>query len=140
MLKPTLINGYYSVNLCKFGKAKPKRINRIVLSAFIGDSDLQVDHINGNKLDNRLINLEYVTPKENTQRAWKNGLSKPHNQRQIIQYDLDGNYIKTWNSVKEFLISINKNIKSGNINNCCSGRAKTAYGYKWKFGDENKTQ
>lgn len=63
--------GYMTVNLCKCGKSNTKRVHRLVAEAFLGESDLQVDHIDGNKQNNRLDNIEYVTPKENTNRAWK---------------------------------------------------------------------
>lgn len=68
--------GYMTVNLCKNGKSNTKRVHKLVANAFLGESDLQVDHIDGNKLNNKLENLEYVTPKENTNRAWEMGLSK----------------------------------------------------------------
>lgn len=47
----------------------PTKVHRIVMEAFKGTSDLVVDHINENKHDNRLVNLEYVTVKENNTRA-----------------------------------------------------------------------
>lgn len=48
---------------------------------FLGESNLQVDHIDGNKQNNNLNNLEYVTPKENTIRAWNKGLAKYTDER-----------------------------------------------------------
>ena len=78
--------GYMTVNLCKNGKAITKRVHKLVANAFIGESDLQIDHIDGNKLNNNVSNLEYVTPKENTNRAWKKGLAKnTEHQREIAR-------------------------------------------------------
>ena len=48
---------------------KQERVHRIVMEAFHGKSDLTVDHLNMNKQDNRLENIEYVTVVENTKRA-----------------------------------------------------------------------
>ena len=70
LLKP-IINkdGYVFVRLCKNGKVSNKRIHKLVANAFLGESNLQIDHLDGNKCNNNLSNLEYVTPKENTNRA-----------------------------------------------------------------------
>ena len=68
--------GYMTVSLSKNGKGNTKRVHRLVANAFLGESNLQIDHIDGNKQNNRLDNLEYVTPKENTNRAWSKGLAK----------------------------------------------------------------
>lgn len=46
-------------------KKKTIKVHKLVANAFLGKSNLQVDHIDGNKLNNKLNNLEYVTPKEN---------------------------------------------------------------------------
>ena len=47
---------------------KQERVHRIVMEAFHGKSDLTVDHIDGNKENNNLTNLEYVTQTENAKR------------------------------------------------------------------------
>ena len=67
--------GYHLVVLCKGGAKKNKSIHRLVMLAFVGESDLQVNHKNGIKTDNRLENLEYCTASENTQHAYDTGLS-----------------------------------------------------------------
>jgi hypothetical protein len=43
--------------------------HRLVMSAFVGPSDLHVNHKNGRKADNRLCNLEYVTAAENSRHS-----------------------------------------------------------------------
>ena len=58
-------SGYFSVNLHKGGKLNSQCVHKIVLLAFVGKSDLQGDHINEIKSDNRLANLEYVTHRDN---------------------------------------------------------------------------
>lgn len=64
-VKPMGNRGYLVVNLWNSGELKTKKIYRLVCESFIGPSDLPVNHINGKKDDNRLCNLEYVTPSEN---------------------------------------------------------------------------
>ena len=54
-------SGYARLKL----NGKNVRVHRLVMELFKGKSDLTVDHINGNKHDNRLCNLQYVTAEEN---------------------------------------------------------------------------
>lgn len=65
-------DGYLYVTLTIDGIEKNERIHRLILECFVGSSDLVVDHLNGDKQDNRLQNLEYVTSKENTRRYHTN--------------------------------------------------------------------
>jgi hypothetical protein len=71
-------HGYYYVCLCKNHKRKGMQVQRLVAFAFIENTYNKpfVNHINGIKKDNRLENLEWVTPKENTQHAFRIGLLK----------------------------------------------------------------
>lgn len=66
---------YLAVDLHIFGKAKTFTVHRLIMLAFVGESDLHVNHINGIKTDNRLENLEYCTRSENVRHAYKLGLS-----------------------------------------------------------------
>ncbi|WP_319418885.1 NUMOD4 motif-containing HNH endonuclease [Pleurocapsa sp. FMAR1] len=72
LLKPyNCKKNYLSVGLCKDGKRRIVKVHRLVMEAFHGRSDLSVDHINGNSLDNKLCNLRYLSSKENTSIARK---------------------------------------------------------------------
>jgi len=68
--------GYVYVGLYKEGVEKKFSVHRLVMLAFVGESGLQVNHINGLKTDNQLENLEYCTGSENMIHAFKNGLKK----------------------------------------------------------------
>lgn len=77
MLKPRVSkNGYLYVHLRNGNISKYVKIHRLVAEAFIPNPDNkpQVNHINGNKLDNTVDNLEWVTASENTMHAFKLGL------------------------------------------------------------------
>lgn len=79
MLKPKRCKkGYMDVTLCKNGKHKTFRLNRLVALAFVDNPENkpEVDHINTDKTNNRADNLCWVTRVENTARAIANGLYK----------------------------------------------------------------
>lgn len=71
--------GYKTIQLNKNGKRKVYFVHRLVILSFFGvdtnDNKNQVNHKNGNKSDNRLSNLEWMTASENTKHAWKTGLA-----------------------------------------------------------------
>ena len=72
-------NGYMDTSLYVNGKNAHPRIHRLVAEAFIPNPDNlpQVNHIDGNKLNNYVSNLEWVTRKQNMRHAWDNGLHEP---------------------------------------------------------------
>lgn len=57
--------GYYLVDLRKNGTRNTQRMHRLVAAAFLGESDLEVNHKDGDKFNNSLENLEYMTHVEN---------------------------------------------------------------------------
>lgn len=77
MLKPAVHSaGYRFVNLSN-GKARCRDVHRIVAESFIGPrpEGMQINHKDGNKLNNAADNLEYVTPKQNMKHARSMGFS-----------------------------------------------------------------
>lgn len=68
--------GYLYVTLANNGIVKNARVHKLVANAFIPNSNenLQINHIDGNKENNNVNNLEWVTCKENIQKAWEMGL------------------------------------------------------------------
>lgn len=97
--KERLINihlnrGYQNVALCREGRASTKKVHRLVMEAWRGKQDLDVNHIDGNKENNNLSNLEYCSHADNMSHAYKNGKYR----RNIIQCKNTG---KSFNSIKE---------------------------------------
>ena len=132
-------DGYFQVGLSKDGKTKTQRVNRIVAKAFIANPNnlSQVNHIDGDKTNNHIDNLEWCDCKYNINEAWKLGLNKKRfgkdnkRSRKINQYDNNGNFIKSWDSIKQ--ASIELKIHTQNIIACCQGKYNTSHGYIWKY-------
>jgi hypothetical protein len=87
-----------------------------------------VNHIDGNKQNNNINNLEFCSQSYNINHAVKIGLIKT---KKVNQYDKDNNFIKTWNSIND----AQKYYSNYHINECCKKRRKTAGGYIWKYAD-----
>jgi len=60
------------------------------------------------------------------------------NSKIVCRYDMNGNYIDEWNSIKDFLLHINKDPSScSHISAVCKGKRLSAYGYKWSYKNKN---
>ena len=89
----------YRVSLWKDGKCKDWLVARLVAITFYGKSDLTVNHINGNRLDNRLVNLEWCSLKENIQKAFETGLHKT--QKSITLFNKQTGEKQTFRSLSQ---------------------------------------
>lgn len=135
------IHGYLQIILCKEGKKQSSLVHRLVAETFIPNPDKLpcVNHKDENKLNNNVENLEWCTYEYNTNYGTRNKRSseKTRNNkfsRPVLQYTLNGVYIKEYPSIKE--IERETGLNAGNICNCCNGKYKTAYGYIWKYKKE----
>ena len=143
LLKPNIDRkGYYFVNLSKNGIVKCCRVHQLVARAFISNTTnkLEVNHKDGNKLNNSVDNLEWSTHLENMRHALKNNLLKKDilkenalklskiTSKQIWQYK-NGILIKKYNSCA--YATRETGIK--HISCCAIGKRKTAGGYEWRY-------
>ena len=122
--------GYKCVILYKDGKPKAKLVHRLVAEYFIGNSNLQVNHKDGNKLNNFVSNLEYLDNDSNRLHAY---INKLHNIRPVNQLDYDGKLLKSWESATK--VSRELGISKGHICSCCKGYRKHAGGYRWEYSN-----
>lgn len=126
-------NGYKATNFYDPSTKKKNTYNvhRLVLLAF--DTEHQrryVNHKNGDKTDNRLENLEWVTAKENTAHALRTKITKSH-PKKVKQYTRDGDYIATFDSIIEAAAKTGANDR--HISAVCRGKRKTTGGFVWKY-------
>lgn len=125
-IKFNKVKGYLYVHLYNNSKRKSIRVNRLVAQAFIPNPDNkpQVNHIDGDKLNNRVDNLEWVTREENMQHAIKNSLRKPSKgiknplSKQIICITTG----EIFGSTREAGEKMNADYSR--ISKCCRGEAK----------------
>ena len=133
ILKPCFARDYLTVMLCKNKTKKHHSLHRLVWEAFTGPipEGMQVNHINEDKTDNRLENLNLMTCKENIN--WGTGIKRQSASRSvpIVQYDKNGNYIKQWASATEVQKQLGFNQR--NISANCRNKRKTAYGFVWRY-------
>ena len=124
--------GYLVVTLTKDKTHKHFYIHRIVAETFLENinSKNEVNHIDGNKKNNNVCNLQWCDDFENRNHAYINGLRKGASIIEVEMCDANGLSIKKYPSITE--ASRETGIKSGNISKCINGYKKTAGGYVWR--------
>lgn len=153
ILKPfASTGGYLYVTIAKEqNKFYPVRLHRIIAKTFIPNpyGFSQINHINEDKTDNRVENLEWCTGKYNMNYGHRidkfssSMRNNPSLSKEVNQYDLDGNYLRSFLSAAKAARSLNlNNIAAGRIGQCCRHlfkKGNSAYGYLWEFStNDNK--
>ena len=131
--------GYLKLLLHKNSIRKTYSVHRLVWSAFNGPipEGMQINHINEIKTDNRLENLNLMTPKENTNWGTRNERcaeelkNRKDQSKSILQFDLQENLVKEYPSIKQ--VEREKGFDHSYIVKCCKGKIPTAYGFKWQY-------
>lgn len=146
ILKGNISFGYFQVALTGINGIFSPGIHRIEGIAFLGlpPSDKhQINHKNGFKTDNFVLNFEWVTNSQNQKHAYRLGLNFSHMKgkfgvdnmfsKNVLQYNLNGDLIKEWDSIS--LAAKTLKISRTNISEVCTGsniHRTTAGGFIWK--------
>jgi hypothetical protein len=123
LLKQQKVNGYFM--------SGGYMVHRLVLLTFVGPSPelekINVNHIDENRENNNLENLEWVTQLENVRKCTKD---MSHTER-VSMLDKDGNVVETFESIDE--AAKKYGISRHAIGKVCNGKHKTCLGSKWVF-------
>lgn len=145
-MSPSSCRGYLQVNLFKDNKQKCMRIHRLVAEAFIPNPNnlREVNHIDGNKENNNVENLEWCTREENLAHEHRTGLgdkaraglirSFEARRRAVIAIPQNGGAKMEFVSIQE--AGRRLNIEATKICACLKGRAKSASGFVFEYKEE----
>ena len=125
-------SGYLTVSLNIAKKKTNLMVHRLVAETFLQQPEGKgyVNHIDGNKVNNTVANLEWVTRSENQKHAYRMGLIKnPVEKKAVLQIDkVSGKVITRYASILEASKAMGKQKSDGNISKACKGIYKTMYG------------
>lgn len=142
-------DGYCLVGLHKNKRTCRRRVHRLVAQTFIPNHQNlpQVNHIDGNKQNNRVDNLEWCTNQENIIHSFKvlkripvypnlkeNSKWQKYIEtvkKRVIKFDINMNKIQEYDSLMD--AERENNINHLHISKCCRGIYKTAGGYIWRY-------
>lgn len=119
-------------------------VARFILTSFTEvNNEKFVDHIDSDSSNNFLENLRWVTRVENNNNPNSKKKYTPslttNDTSKINCFNIDGSFFKKFDSIKDAIVFLGFDRKSNvgaNITAVCAGRQKTAYGYKWKYDEE----
>lgn len=128
--------GYYIVMMQYKGRKSQQRVCRLVADAFCPNpyGYTQVNHKDENKSNDCADNLEWCTASYNVNYGTANkGRSIKHS-RKINQYDLNGNYIRSWGSLTQAAKELK--LYTTNISKACKGKYRICGNFKWKYAED----
>ena len=134
IMKPHLMNsGYLGITLCLKGKHINTIVHRLIASTFIDNPYYfpEVNHKNEIKTDNRVDNLEWCTRSYNKNFGTGNKRSGINRGKKVLQFDLNGKFIREWDTIR--MASAETNTDQKSIINCCKNKIKKANNFIWRY-------
>jgi Zn-finger protein len=138
ILRPILTNGYYKVVLCNNGIKENCLIAYLVYFTFNKEEkkdNYVIDHIDGNKINNKLDNLRYISRSENTQLSYYSQ-NLQSNIRPVVCYknnELIGQYPSCSEAARQLKLD------SSSISKVCKGIYKHTHGYIFHYLEKGST-
>lgn len=133
ILKPTANTwGYPSVTLCSAVKRRNISVHRLVALAFIPNPEMlpEVNHLDENKWNNAVWNLEWTTKKANINHGTRTARANEKKFKRIVQCSDSGDILRVWVSLKE---AEQAGFNHSAISECCRGKRKSHGGFRWGY-------
>lgn len=134
ILKPMVCtNGYLRIDLRNNGKYYKFLVHRVVAETFLPNPNNfeYVNHKDESRDNNCVDNLEWCTPKYNANYGTAKQRIADAKSKPIVQYEKNGDYLKTWKSSMEVQRTLGFDRSS--ILRCCMGKQATSYKYIWQY-------
>ena len=131
--------GYLTVVLSKDGIQVRKSVHRIVAEVFLSNPHgfSQINHIDENKQNNIVSNLEWCDASHNAKCYHQNHPGKERKGKRsndrVLQLSLDGDVIREWENSRQ--VFKETGMSDWSVSQCCRGVWKTAHGYKWQYAN-----
>ena len=126
-------NGYLVAHLSYKNQSYTRLVHRLVAIAFKENPNgfPQVNHINEDKKDNRVENLEWCTRSRNCKYGHRNDAMINQRKKAVNQYTIDGAFVKTFPILN--VAARETGVNAAHICDVCKGKRASAGGFKWSY-------
>lgn len=130
-------SGYHRIAIIDTnGKRSALSVHKLVAILFIGpqpSNEYTIDHIDRNPSNNHYSNLRWATLNQQITNKSNNGKSQG---RSIDQFDLEGNFIRKWDTAQQAANELGLGNGIRNIPAVCTGKRNNACGFIWRYAED----